>query len=90
MGAKPGRQRKKSVLQRKGRTDLHDHVGWYFKDNVEGKEDGEAGRVLVGVEFEVDRETEQVGISDVGTVEEGEEVEEGKPWDNVVVAVGQQ
>ena len=43
---------------------------------IESEEDGETGLVLGGAETEVDRETKQVGVTDVGPVQEGQEVEQ--------------
>lgn len=31
-------------------------------------------------------ETEEVGVSDVGSVKERQEIKKGEPWDNVKVA----
>jgi hypothetical protein len=70
-----------------GRTPgLHDHVGRDLTEDVEHEEDAEAGGVVGRVEVDVDGKAEQVGVTDVGTVQEREKVEKGKPRDEVEVA----
>lgn len=70
-----------------GRTPgLHDHVGRDLAEDVEHKEDGEADGVVGGSEVDVHGETEKVGIANVGTVKEGEQIEKGEPRDKVEVA----
>lgn len=61
---------------------LHHHVTGNLEENVKGKEDGETCRVLRGREAQIRGETEQVGVTDVGTIQKGKQVEQRQPRDD--------
>jgi len=60
-----------------GPPSLHDHVGRYLEYDIEGEEDSEACGVLGRRKSEIFRETEKVGVTDICSIQEGQEVEEG-------------
>jgi len=71
-----------------GRTPgLHDHVGGNLAEDVEDEEDGEASGILGRVDVDVGGQTEEVGVTNVGTVEERKKVEKSEPGHNVEVTV---
>ena len=60
-------------------------MGQGFEDGVRDEEDGQ-GEVVLGVgHVEVRLQAFDLGIADVGAVEEGDEVEEAEPWDQAEV-----
>jgi hypothetical protein len=60
---------------------LEQDVGKGFKHRVRHEEDGERGVELRCREAQVVAETGDLGVADVGSVEEGEEIEYREPWD---------
>lgn len=62
-----------------GRADaLEQHVGDGLKDGIRHEEDCQRGVVLPDGESELLAQAGDVGVADVGAVEEGEEVEEAE------------
>ena len=66
---------------------LHDHVGRYFKQDVKREKDGQTSRVFGRCQAKVIGKSKQLSISNVGSVQEREQVQESKPWDNSNVTV---
>ena len=65
---------------------LHDHVTWDFEQDVETEKDGETSSILRRVQLEVLGKAEQVGVTNIGPIEERQQVEERQPWDELEVA----
>lgn len=74
-----GRQAFMTMLEGTDRRQLCKGGLLTFEQDIEDEEDGETDRVLGVIELEVLREAEQVRVSDVGTVQEGEKVQKREP-----------
>lgn len=89
-----GRQAFMTMLEGTDRRQLRDHEvrgrrrQLTFEQDVEGEENSETGSILSRVDVKMLLETEDLRITDVGTIEEREEIKKGKPRDKVNVAVG--
>lgn len=64
---------------------LAQHIRWNFEDNVRNVENAQDSIVIVILETEILFEASQFGVSDVGTIDKAEQVEEGDSGDNVKV-----
>lgn len=53
---------------------LHDHVTGNLEHDVKSEENGQTCLVLVRLEAEICRKPEEVGISDVGSIQERKQV----------------
>ena len=60
---------------------LQQDVGQRFSEGVGDEEDGEGSVILAAGHFQVLLQAIEPGVSDVGSVEETDEVEEAEPWD---------
>lgn len=58
-----------------------------FEQDIEGEENSETSSILSGGNVNVLLETENLSVSDVGTIKERKKIKKGKPRDEVEVAV---
>ncbi len=68
-----------------GAKALEQDVGQGFEEGIRDEEDGEAGIVLAAGNMEALLEAIKPGIAYIGTIEEGNEVEEAEPGDKAEV-----
>ena len=64
---------------------LEQDVGQRFEEGVGDEEDGQASVVLAAGDVEAFLEAIELGVADIGAVEEGDEVEEAEPGDQTEV-----
>jgi hypothetical protein len=64
---------------------LEQDIGKGLEQRIAHEEDGERSIVLSVSHFQILLQTIDLGISDIRSVEEGNQVEERKPWDEFEV-----